>query len=578
MITKITLKRFKKFQIGTFSLKSDGVSLLAGPNNSGKSTLLHAMAVWSFCVFVLRQSKGAEAVLRDYTGQGTGLSVEDFNPINIPDLKHLWYQLKPQIHGQDGYSLEIRLEWIDKNKNKQELAIRLSLTNDRLFIKADNSTLPSTDVLPNLIYLPPVAGLDAREPFATQAIRRAKLGRGMAGAILRNILLDLREQNMKTRAELKGEKQRISAKDLQTLRETDPWERMQEVLRRTFGVELVVGDYDEAYHTAISVFVQPKTWDDATNRYQNSGAKKDLMVEGSGALQWICVYAFAVNPETDVLLLDEPDAHLHSSLQSTLMDELRNLIRENGTQVFVATHSREVLLTSPIDDIFAFNAKKPKYLKEEHQRTSLFAGLGEDYDPFIDQIRKTKHVFFAENESDLDVLRTVAKTLGKDLPDFTFYATTESHKERRKFYAKLKSAIPDLKAFSIRDRDEKPIGDICAKTLRDKSDHHKEENFKSRTWRRRQIENYACVLDAIARAAEKDRAELEAWWTEDLGLAAVLDPQKPDGPLNDLECKDSLQTKLKELRISTSDVWKAMTEAEIHGDLKILVSQMELPW
>lgn len=573
MITKIYLTRFKKFQKGTFCLKSDGISLLAGPNNSGKSTLLHALAVWAFCVFVLRQSKGAEAVLPGSSGQGTGLSVEDFNPINIPDLKHLWYQLKPQV-GQDGYSLEIRLEWIDGNAHEQKLAIKLSLTNDRLFIKADNSTLPSTDVLPNMIYLPPVAGLDSREPYATQAIRRAKLGRGMAGAILRNILLDLREQNTKTRAELKGEKQRISAKDLQTLRETDPWERMQEVLRRTFGVELVVGEYDEAYHTAISVFVQPITWSDATNRYQNSGSKRDLMVEGSGALQWICVYAFAVNPETDVLLLDEPDAHLHSSLQSVLMDELRSLITESGKQVLVATHSREVLLTSPLEDIFAFNAKKPKYLKEEHQRTSLFAGLGEDYDPFIDQIRKTKHVFFAENASDLEIIRTVAKTLGKDLPDFTFYATTESHKERRKFYGKLKSAIPDLKAFSVRDRDEKPIGEVCATTLRDTKDGHKETNFKSRNWRRREIENYACVLDAIARAAGKNRAELEAWWSDDLGLAVTLDSQKSDSPLNEMECKAPLQLKLKELGVSSLDVWKAMTAEEIHGDLKIVVSQM----
>lgn len=574
MITKIHLKRFKKFQKGTFELKSDGISLLAGPNNSGKSTLLHALAVWSFCVFVLRQSKGTEAVLPGYTGQGTGLSVEDFNPINIPDLKHLWYHLKPQVHGQDGYNLEIRVDWIDKNDDEQTLTIKLSLTNDRLFIKAANSTLLSTDVLPNLIYLPPVAGLDAREPFATQAIRRAKLGRGMAGAILRNILLDLREQNTKARAEFKGEKKRISAKDLQKLRETDPWERMQEVLRRTFGIELVVGEYDEAYHTAISVFVQPLIWNDEISRYQNSGAKRDLMVEGSGALQWICVYAFAVKPETDVLLLDEPDAHLHSSLQSVLMDELRSLIGENGTQVLVATHSREVLLTSPIEDIFAFNAKKPKYLKEERQRTSLFAGLGEDYDPFIDQIRKTKRLLFAENKSDFDAIRTVANTLRQELPDFTFYPTTESHKDRRKFYKKLKSAIPDLKALSIRDRDDKPIGEVCATTLRDKSDDHNDPDFMSRTWRRREIENYACVLDAIARAAQKDRAELEAWWSDDLGLAVALDPQKPDGPLNDMECKAPLHTKLKELGLSTCDVWNAMNEAEIQDDLKSLVDQM----
>ena len=57
-------------------------------------------------------------------------------------------------------------------------------------------------------------------------------------------------------------------------------------------------------------------------------------------------------------------------------------------------------------------------------------------------------------------------------------------------------------------------------------------------------------------------------------LAVTLDPQHPDGPLNDMECKAPVQTKLKELGISTRDVQKAMTMAEIHDDVKILVAQM----
>ena len=424
MITNIKLIRFKKFQKGDFTLKNVGVSLLAGPNNSGKSTLLHALAVWSFCVFVLRQSKGDAAVLSGYSGQGTGISEENFNPINLPDLKHLWCQLKPGGQGAGGYSLSIKVDWTSADENNQTLTIKLSFTNDRLFIKAEGSSLRSIENLPNILYLPPVAGLDAREPHATQAIRRAKLGRGMAGSILRNILLDLRKKNDKSRIKLKGDKQKISAKDLKELRATDPWERLQKALRRTFEVELIVGNYDETYHTSISVFVQPTTRHQSTGRYTKTGARRDLMVEGSGALQWICVYAYAVNPEYDVLLLDEPDAHLHSSLQSILMDELRQLLSENGKQVLVATHSREVLLTSPIDEIFAFNSKKPKYLHSEHQRTSLFAGLGEDYDPFIDNIRKTKRVFFAENQSDLKTIRTVAQRLEIKLSDFR--AMTES--------------------------------------------------------------------------------------------------------------------------------------------------------
>ena len=86
MITNIELIRFKKFQKGNFALKSEGVSLLAGPNNSGKSTLLHALAVWSFCVFVLQQSKGDAAILSGYSGQGTGISEENLVPLTSQTL------------------------------------------------------------------------------------------------------------------------------------------------------------------------------------------------------------------------------------------------------------------------------------------------------------------------------------------------------------------------------------------------------------------------------------------------------------------------------------------------------------
>ena len=48
MVTKVTFHRFKQFRDQTFELHP-GVSLLGGGNNSGKSTLLHGLAVWEFC-------------------------------------------------------------------------------------------------------------------------------------------------------------------------------------------------------------------------------------------------------------------------------------------------------------------------------------------------------------------------------------------------------------------------------------------------------------------------------------------------------------------------------------------------
>jgi len=175
------------------------------------------------------------------------------------------------------------------------------------------------------------------------------------------------------------------------------------------------------------------------------------MVEGAGALQWICVYAYAVNPDTDILLLDEPDAHLHSSLQNVLIDALDRLILSTKKQVLVATHSREVLLGAPLEKIISFEKSKPKYLSSEADRVRMFSGLGESYDPFIDRVRKAKRIIFVENDSDWRAIQAIAKSIGHPLTNIEPYPTTESHKDRRKFFQKLEKGIPGIRALSLRD-------------------------------------------------------------------------------------------------------------------------------
>ena len=38
--------------------------------------------------------RGDHALRQGYSGSGVGLSTEDFTPIGLPDLKHLWPDLK----------------------------------------------------------------------------------------------------------------------------------------------------------------------------------------------------------------------------------------------------------------------------------------------------------------------------------------------------------------------------------------------------------------------------------------------------------------------------------------------------
>ena len=58
MIKSIRLTRFKKYKNQEFYIHAAGISLLVGGNNSGKSTLIHALSVWEFCKMILIHEKG----------------------------------------------------------------------------------------------------------------------------------------------------------------------------------------------------------------------------------------------------------------------------------------------------------------------------------------------------------------------------------------------------------------------------------------------------------------------------------------------------------------------------------------
>lgn len=226
MIQKVELRKFKRFESKVIELKTQDVTVLAGGNNSGKSTLLHAIAVWEFCKLILKVEKGEEYLFNENKGQGLGVSAEEFLPIAIPSLKHLWTNLKTQKGGndEDGYNLKIKCFWALEG-NEKFLEISLALANDRLFIKATDSNLTQGDNIPTAAYLPTFGGILDRENKVSYADRRKLIGKGLAGSVLRNLLLELNENSKNERKRIKGERSKIPNTELKSFKARDPYVR-----------------------------------------------------------------------------------------------------------------------------------------------------------------------------------------------------------------------------------------------------------------------------------------------------------------------------------------------------------------
>lgn len=581
VIEKFELKNFKKFKKETIDLKPKGLSLLAGGNNSGKSTLLQALAVWDFCLTVLKNEKGAAALTAAHTGQGVGLSDDEFSPIQIPSLAHLWTNLTNQVKGADGYTLSIRPTWKDAAGNEKFLEISLALANDRLFIKQTSSNIAVDDKTPHIGFVPPFAGITAKEQRMSVAQRRSLTGSGLVGGTIRNLLFELERKNQSSRDSLKDATGRIKTSQLKALRESDPWEILQSAMGRYFQTSLSVSPFNDLYHSYIRVSLVKGAWEETRLKKFPKFKPRDLMAEGSGFLQWLSVFSLALDPETDVLLLDEPDAHLHSSLQTLLLAELESIADRLGKQVLFATHSTEILRWAEHSKILMIRDNKAKYLGDDAARMGLFAGLGSEFSPRLDRLKKSKKLLIVENESDARFLNLLASTLGTPISkDVVVWAWTGSSKERKQLFLQLQGDIPDLKAVSIRDRDSLEQANVDATTLRDKSEKNTEANLKLQVWQRRHIENYLMCPEAIARASGKSADEVRDFFANSHAIAIPNNFTDQDvlQAMKDAHGKSLMETDAnsieKRFGVSKFDVAAALVPAEVCDDLKVVIADI----
>lgn len=81
MITKLTLRNFKS--VGKQSYDFTYFDLLVGRNNSGKSTVLQALAIWQFCVDEFHRSKQGGS-------KGIQVVLPNFTALPLPEFNLLW--------------------------------------------------------------------------------------------------------------------------------------------------------------------------------------------------------------------------------------------------------------------------------------------------------------------------------------------------------------------------------------------------------------------------------------------------------------------------------------------------------
>lgn len=574
-----------KYRNTTFELHPNMI-LLVGGNNSGKTTLLHALATWEFCKTVLIYEKSPKALLNDFRGDGYGITIDDFTPINLPSFKSLWTNLT----ATSGYTLSIKCYWDDNTGNEKFLEISLALAQERLYIKPTASNLVEGDVLPKIAYLPTFAGIGSKEQWFPKAYRNKLIGQGLAGAILRNQIMELWLQNIKLRNNRKNGRMRLSDADLKYIRENDPYDILNQYVFKVFRGVLYPKRFDPEFHTHVQINFRKGEIKGKRFAPFPKYNERDIMMEGRGFLQWLSVLTFVLTPDIDVLLLDEPDSHLHCVLKSELFEDLKQIAAKQHKQVIVATHSSEVIKAFDYAEILSIVKGNPKYLTGEEGKCLVLSSLGTEFFPLLESIQRNKKAFLVENNSDAKFLEIFCNKFDTWPDNITIWATATKHKERKAFYNFLRNSITDLKVLSLNDRDNRNYSDIT-KSLHDNhcpNDVHDGNcELRCRTWRRWEMESYLVCPEAIARLVQKqsDDKSYDVCLQEvkdyisTLGIVVQADYKQSDktisnGVLFDRDAKELVSPICSKFRITKYDIAKEMNTNEIFEDVRTLLNEI----
>lgn len=131
-------------------------------------------------------------------------------------------------------------------------------------------------------------------------------------------------------------------------------------------------------------------------------------------MQVVQLLAFIFLQDASIILLDEPDAHLHSSLQRVVVEILDDISRERKAQVILSTHSKEIINFVDPTRLISIESGKSSaapYLAEVTPMTVLQSlGAIDNVDAYA--LVKNKRCLFVEGTTDETTLGRFAAKLG----------------------------------------------------------------------------------------------------------------------------------------------------------------------
>lgn len=457
MLTKLRMVNFKRFRDAEVDLGE--VAVLIGPNNSGKTTALQALALWNLGLRKYVEKRGVREPPKERPG--VTINRQDLVSVPVAEANQLWKDTHAFAGGREGQRqipIQITVEGVTEDV-PWSFGLEFGWANEESFRCRPLARAPippqASDV--RLAFLPPMSGLASNEDRLMPGAVAVRVGQGRTAEVLRNLCFELSETN------------------------AEAWGRVRAKMNGLFRVDLLDPAFIAERGALRMSYRDP------------GGAVLDLSSAGRGLQQTLLLLVYLEANPGAVLLLDEPDAHLEILRQKEIYDVLTEAAQQTGGQVVAASHS-EVWLDAAADrDVVVAFVGKPHRIddRSKKQVAKALKEIG-----FVDyyQAEQVGWVLYLEGSTDLAILRAFAKTLAHAAApalDRPFLHTIGNEpKLARRHFDGLREAMPGLIGVCIVDNDARV-------------DPVEREGMVELKWVRREIENYLSIPHVLYAFAEQ---------------------------------------------------------------------------
>jgi AAA15 family ATPase/GTPase len=371
MIKHIKLKDFKKVEL--FETDLGKINVLVGGNNSGKSSVLHGIH-FSILAEAARRMSGNKTV-----------PMQDLFYLPVHDFTLLRHGSPYTNYSGSKSTLYLRNDDVDENDNSISITIYKGRNIGNIGIECS----PNNSFRRNVtsynefysIYVPGISGIPLNERLESWAVIKSASANGDANMYLRNVLYYIKMHKK--------------------------LDELNDFIKKIFP------------ETSISIPYDPEKDINIRADILFNGSSLPLELSGTGFLQIVQIMAYALCFSPKLLLLDEPDEHLHPVNQELLVDTLKILAEQKNIQIIISTHSRHMLLNLDNDARFIWmqdgKIKNPDATCDIYQ-IMLDIGALDAYDKVISG--RYTCVFLTEDK-DHKYLKKILEYNGYDL-DKTF--------------------------------------------------------------------------------------------------------------------------------------------------------------